>query len=54
VLTFSDPAMPERIAELREKGHRFAEHLPRGMNTRENAMLEAPEGTWLLLTTAVP
>lgn len=54
VLTFSDPAMPERIAELREKGYRFAEYLPRGMNTRENAMLEAPEGTWLLLTTAVP
>jgi catechol 2,3-dioxygenase-like lactoylglutathione lyase family enzyme len=54
VLTFSDPAMPERIAELREKGHRFAERLPRGMNTRENALLEAPEGTWLLLTTGSP
>jgi hypothetical protein len=24
------------------------------MNTRENALLEAPEGTWLLLTTASP
>ena len=54
VLTFSDPAMPERIAELREKGHRFADRLPRGMNSRENALLEAPEGTWLLLTTAAP
>jgi hypothetical protein len=52
VLTFSDPAMPERIADLREKGFRFVDRLPRGMNTRENALLEAPEGTWLLLTTA--
>jgi catechol 2,3-dioxygenase-like lactoylglutathione lyase family enzyme len=51
VLTFSDPAMPERIADLRDKGHRFVERLPRGMNPRENALLEAPEGTWLLLTT---
>lgn len=50
VLTFSDPGMPERIAALREQGHRFVERLPRGMNPRENALLEAPEGTWLLLT----
>jgi len=52
VLAFSDPNMPERIAALREQGHRFVERLPRGMNPRENAMLEAPEGTWLLLTTS--
>ncbi len=52
VLTFSDPAMPERIAALREQGHRFVGRLPRGMNPRENAVLEAPEGTWLLLTTS--
>jgi len=52
VLAFSDPAMPERIASLREQGHRFVERLPRGMNPRENALLEAPEGTWLLLTTS--
>lgn len=51
VLTFSDPAMPERIAALREQGYRFVERLPRGMNPRESALLEAPEGTWLLLTT---
>ena len=50
VLTFSDPAMAARIAELREKGHRFVERLPRGMDPRQNALLEAPEGTWLLLT----
>ena len=52
VLTFSDPSMPERIAALREQGHRFVERLPRGMNPRENALLEAPEGTWLLLITS--
>ena len=51
VLTFSDPAMPERIAALRDQGYRFVERLPRGMNPHENALLEAPEGTWLLLTT---
>ena len=52
VLAFSDPDMPERIAELREKGYRLLERLPRGMNSRENALLEAPEGTWLMLTTS--
>ena len=49
VLTFSDPGMPERIAELREKGHRWVERLPRGMDPRHDALLEAPEGTWLRL-----
>jgi catechol 2,3-dioxygenase-like lactoylglutathione lyase family enzyme len=52
VLTFSDPAMPQRIAALRERGLRFAEKLVRGMNALEHAMLIAPEGTRLLLVTA--
>jgi catechol 2,3-dioxygenase-like lactoylglutathione lyase family enzyme len=52
VLAYSDPGMPERIAELRGKGHRLLDRLPRGMNSRENALLEAPEGTWLMLTTS--
>jgi catechol 2,3-dioxygenase-like lactoylglutathione lyase family enzyme len=52
VLAFSDPRMPDRIADLREKGYRLPDRLPRGMNARENALLEAPEGTWLLLTTS--
>ena len=51
VLAFSAPDMPERIAALRGQGHRFVERLPRRMDPRENALLEAPEGTWLLLTT---
>ena len=52
VLTFSDSAMPERIDWLREQGHRFVERLPRGMDPRGTALLEAPEGSWLLLTTS--
>jgi len=52
VLTFADPAMPERIAALRERGCRFVEPLPRGVDPRRHALLEAPEGTWLLLTTS--
>jgi catechol 2,3-dioxygenase-like lactoylglutathione lyase family enzyme len=50
VLTFSDPQMPERISSLRGQGLRFAERLPRGLDPRRNALLIAPEGTWLLLT----
>jgi catechol 2,3-dioxygenase-like lactoylglutathione lyase family enzyme len=52
VLTFSNPRMAERITELRNKGHRMPDRLPRGMDPQQNALLEAPEGTWLLLTTA--
>jgi catechol 2,3-dioxygenase-like lactoylglutathione lyase family enzyme len=49
VLAFSGPGVQERVAGLRGRGHRFAERLPRGMDPREFAVLEAPEGTWLLL-----
>jgi len=51
VLTFSAPDMPGRIVALRERGLRFAARLPRGMDAREHALLIAPEGTGLLLTT---
>jgi len=51
VLTFSATDMPERVARLRERGLQFAGRLPRGMSAREHAMLIAPEGTCLLLTT---
>jgi catechol 2,3-dioxygenase-like lactoylglutathione lyase family enzyme len=50
VLVYSDPAMGARIAALRDGGHRFLPRLPRGLDPREHAVLEAPEGTWLLLT----
>lgn len=49
VLAFSDAGMQERVAELRERGYRFAENLPRRVDPRKFALLEAPEGTWLLL-----
>ena len=49
VLAFSDPQMGERIATLRDKGLRFQSRLPRGLDPRDNAILEAPEGTPLLL-----
>ncbi len=52
VLCFSDPDMPSRVATLRDQGHRMLERLPRGMDPERHALLEAPEGTWLLLTTA--
>ena len=52
VLAFSDPLMGERIEALREKGLRFQLRLPRGLDPRENAILEAPEGTPLLLMKA--
>lgn len=53
VLAFSDPQMGERVAALRDKGFRFAQRLPRGLDPERYALLEAPEGTPLLLTTAV-
>ena len=52
VLAYSHPAMADCIADLRDRGHRLPDRLPRGMNSRENALLEAPEGTWLMLTTS--
>lgn len=53
VLAFSDPQMAERIAALRDQGYRMPGRLPRGMDPQANALLEAPEGTWLLLTTGM-
>jgi catechol 2,3-dioxygenase-like lactoylglutathione lyase family enzyme len=49
VLVFSDATMPDRIEDLRDRGYRFAKRLPRELATMGAAMLEAPEGTLLLL-----
>ena len=49
MLTFCDPAMPERIARLRELALCPLEPPPRGLDTRANVLLRAPEGTALLL-----
>jgi catechol 2,3-dioxygenase-like lactoylglutathione lyase family enzyme len=49
MLVFSDSDMTTRIARLREMGVPFSEELPRGLNAAENALIESPEGTALLL-----
>jgi hypothetical protein len=41
--------MPARLARLRELGFEPSAALPRGLAADSNAMLEAPEGTTLLL-----
>lgn len=52
VLTFSSPDMPARIAQLRDRGYPFVERPPRGLGAGDTALLRAPEGTLLLLTTS--
>jgi catechol 2,3-dioxygenase-like lactoylglutathione lyase family enzyme len=49
MLVFSDPDMPARMARLRELGIHFSDELPRGLDANENALLESPEGTPILL-----
>jgi hypothetical protein len=49
VLVFSAAGMAGRIAELRDRGYRFAQRLPRALGALGAALLEAPEGTGLLL-----
>lgn len=48
-LVFSAVDMPQRIDALRDRGLRFARRLPREFTALQAAMLEAPEGTQLLL-----
>lgn len=48
-LVFLEADMPERIARLRESGIGFARGLPRMFDPARCALLEAPEGTRLLL-----
>jgi hypothetical protein len=52
VLAFSSPDMPVRVERLKARGYTFVERLPRGLATGDNALLQAPEGTLLLLTTS--
>jgi catechol 2,3-dioxygenase-like lactoylglutathione lyase family enzyme len=51
-LVFVASDMPARIAGLRAAGERFASDLPRGLDPAGSALLEAPEGTLLLLLQA--
>jgi catechol 2,3-dioxygenase-like lactoylglutathione lyase family enzyme len=48
-LVFSDLAHEERIERLRAAGHEVDARLPRGLAPRDAALLQAPEGTLLLL-----
>lgn len=50
VLVFSSADAADRISTLRDRGHRLHPTLPRGLDPRSNAILVAPEGTWLMLT----
>ena len=51
VLTFSDPEMPVRLAQLEKLGVERSPSLPPAFNPDTTAMLVAPEGTVLLLLT---
>jgi len=50
-LVFLEEDMAQRIAKLRQAGVVFGGPLPRGLAPDGNALLEAPEGTLLLLLT---
>ena len=49
LLVFRDAAMAQRIARLRQLAPGPLEPPPRGLGSRDNALLRAPEGTALLL-----
>lgn len=49
MLVFRDPAMRERLARLRALGIKESGTLPRGLPPAANALMEAPEGTAILL-----
>jgi catechol 2,3-dioxygenase-like lactoylglutathione lyase family enzyme len=50
-LVFADPQMAARIAQLRDCGIEMKRALPAGLDPAANALIEAPEGTLLLLRT---
>lgn len=52
VLTFEDADMGTRLARLRDKGFRLSDEMPDSLDDATNAILEAPEGTRLLLMQA--
>ena len=53
MLVFAAPDMGERIERLRALGCEMSAELPRGLDPRHSALLQAPEGTNLLLINAV-
>ena len=52
VLVFTDPLMGARLEALGAAGVQVAPGLPAGLDPRANALIEAPEGTLLLLLEA--
>ena len=52
MLVFVDPGMPAKLAALEAAGIARSSRLPPGLNASEHALLEAPEGTLLLLLNA--
>jgi len=48
-LTFEDGDMRERLGRLRERGFNLSDEMPDSLGEGENAVLQAPEGTRLLL-----
>jgi catechol 2,3-dioxygenase-like lactoylglutathione lyase family enzyme len=51
MLVFASADMGERIERIKALGFELADDLPRGLDPRQSALLRAPEGTALLLTT---
>jgi predicted lactoylglutathione lyase len=49
LLTFEDADMRERLTRLRERGFTLLDEMPDSLDDSTNAILEAPEGTRLLL-----
>ena len=54
LLVFVDSQMGEKLAVLEAAGIERSPALPRGLNPRDHALIEAPEGTRLLLLSAEP
>jgi hypothetical protein len=52
LLTFEDEHMRERLTRLRERGFKLLDEMPDSLDDSTNAILEAPEGTRLLLMQA--
>jgi catechol 2,3-dioxygenase-like lactoylglutathione lyase family enzyme len=53
MLVFATADMGERIERLKALGFAMSADLPRGLDPRHSALIEAPEGTALLLINAV-
>lgn len=53
MLVFASADMGERIERIKALGFELSDDLPRGLDPRQSALLRAPEGTALLLTTPI-